>query len=158
MQKAIIIIGILILLVGLFWPLAKEIPLGRLPGDISVKGEKYSFYFPIVTCIVISIILFTITLPLSAMHHDSHKNHGPMPFQKAMDKMHKDMMIKPSGNIDVDFLKGMIPHHQGAIDMSEELIKKSKDSELKAFAQKMIDAQKAEIKMMQDWLKKREKK
>ncbi len=47
----------------------------------------------------ISIILFTITLPLSAMHHDSHKNHGPMPFQKAMDKMHKDMMIKPSGNI-----------------------------------------------------------
>ena len=39
------------------------------------------------------------------------------------------MMIKPSGNIDVDFLKGMIPHHQGAIDMSEELIKKSKDTE-----------------------------
>ena len=51
MQKALIIIGILILLIGLFWPLAKELPLGRLPGDISVKGEKYSFYFPIVTCI-----------------------------------------------------------------------------------------------------------
>jgi hypothetical protein len=45
------------LLIGLFWPLAKELPLGRLPGDISVKGEKYSFYFPIVTCIVISIIV-----------------------------------------------------------------------------------------------------
>ncbi len=57
MQKALIIIGILILIVGLFWPLAKEIPLGRLPGDISVKGMKYSFYFPIVTCIVISIIV-----------------------------------------------------------------------------------------------------
>ncbi|NBU54274.1 MAG: DUF2905 domain-containing protein [Proteobacteria bacterium] len=56
MQKALIII-ILILIVGLFWPLAKEIPLGRLPGDISVKGEKYSFYFPIVTCIAISIIV-----------------------------------------------------------------------------------------------------
>ena len=40
MQKALIIIGILILIVGFFWPLAKEIPLGRLPGDISVKGEK----------------------------------------------------------------------------------------------------------------------
>jgi len=93
----------------------------------------------------ISIILFTITLPLSAMHHDSHK-------------MHKDMMIKPSGSIDIDFLKAMIPHHQGVVDMSEELIKKSKDAELKAFAQKMIDDQKAEIKMMQDWLKKREKK
>ena len=40
MQKALIIIGILILLIGLFWPLAKELPFGRLPGDISVKGEK----------------------------------------------------------------------------------------------------------------------
>jgi len=106
----------------------------------------------------ISIILFTITLPLSAMHHDSPKNHGPMPFQKAMDKMHKDMMIKPSGNIDVDFLKGMIPHHQGAIEMSEELIKKSKDKELKAFAQKIIDAQNVEVKLMQDLLKKIDKK
>ena len=57
MQKALIIIGILILIVGLFWPLVKEIPLGRLSGDISVKGEKYSFYFPIVTCIVISIVV-----------------------------------------------------------------------------------------------------
>ena len=57
MQKALILIGILILTLRLFWLLAKEIPLGRLPGDISVKGEKYSFYFPIVTCIVISIIV-----------------------------------------------------------------------------------------------------
>jgi hypothetical protein len=57
MQKTLIITGILIVIVGLFWPLAKEIPLGRLPGDISVKNEKYSFYFPIVTCIVISIIV-----------------------------------------------------------------------------------------------------
>ena len=57
MQKIIIIIGILILLVGLFWPLAKEIPLGRLSGDISVKSDKYFFYFPIVTCIVISVVV-----------------------------------------------------------------------------------------------------
>jgi hypothetical protein len=55
-QKTLIIIGILVFLVGLFWPLAKELPIGRLPGDISVKGEKYSFYFPIITCLVISII------------------------------------------------------------------------------------------------------
>jgi uncharacterized protein (DUF305 family) len=106
----------------------------------------------------ISIILFTTTLALSTMHHDAHKNYDNMPFQKAMDKMHKDMMIKPSGNIDVDFLKGMIPHHQGAIEMSEELIKKSKDKELKAFAQKIIDAQKVEVKLMQDLLKKIDKK
>ena len=57
MQKALIIIGILILILGLFWPLAKEIPLGRLSGDISVKSDKYFFYFPIVTCIVISVVV-----------------------------------------------------------------------------------------------------
>ncbi len=57
MQKTPVIISILILIVGLFWPLAKEIPIGRLPGGISVKGDKYSFYFSIVTCIVISIIV-----------------------------------------------------------------------------------------------------
>jgi uncharacterized protein (DUF305 family) len=108
--------------------------------------------------LALSIVLLSTVFALSSMHHDAHKNHGNMPFQKAMDKMHKDMMIKPSGNIDIDFLKGMIPHHQGAIDMSEELIKKTKDPELKAFAQKIIEAQKAEIKQMQEWLKKKDKK
>ena len=103
-----------------------------------------------------SIILFSTVLALSSMH-DIHKGHGLMPFQKAMDKMHKDMMVKSSGNIDIDFLKGMIPHHQGAIDMSEELIKKTKDPELKAFAQKIIKDQKAEIKLMQDMLKAKSK-
>jgi len=52
----------------------------------------------------------------------------------------------------------MIPKHQGVVDMSEELIKKSKDTELKAFAQKIIDAQKVEVKLMQDLLKKIDKK
>jgi hypothetical protein len=56
-QKFLIILGIVILIAGLFWPVVRELPLGRLPGDISVKGEKYSFYFPIVTCVVISIIV-----------------------------------------------------------------------------------------------------
>jgi uncharacterized protein (DUF305 family) len=90
---------------------------------------------------------------LSSAHHGDHKNHGVVPFKKSMDKMHKEMMIKSTGNIDIDFLKGMIPHHQGAIDMSEELIKKTKDPELKAFAQKIIKDQKAEIKQMQEMLK-----
>ena len=105
------------------------------------------------TFLAFSIILLSTVFALSAMHHSDHKNHGDVPFKKAMDKMHKDMMIKSSGNIDVDFLKGMIPHHQGAIDMSEELIKKTKDPELKALAQKIIKDQKAEIKQMQEMLK-----
>jgi hypothetical protein len=57
MQKTLIILGLVILIAGLLWPWLKTLPIGKLPGDIAVKGEKYSFYFPIVTCIVISIIL-----------------------------------------------------------------------------------------------------
>ena len=104
----------------------------------------------------ISIILFTITLPLSAMSHERPiQNHQTRPL------MLKDTMIN-TANIEANLVKLGFPHitlHlQGVVDMSEELIKKSKDAELKAFAQKMIDAQKAEVKMMQGWLKKIEKK
>lgn len=105
----------------------------------------------------IFIVFFTNNLALSSSHDDPHKNHGNMPFQEAMKKMHEDMMIISSGNIDIDFLKSMIPHHQGAIDMSEELIKKSNNFELKALALKIIDAQINEIKQMQDLIKKIEK-
>ena len=104
------------------------------------------------------IVVLTITFALAATDHDSHKLDPNVPFKKAMDRMHKGMNFKSTGNIDTDFLKGMIPHHQGAIDMSEELIKKTKDPELKALAQKIIKDQKAEIKQMQDLLKKKQKK
>ena len=60
MQKIFIIIGIVILIIGLFYPHLKKLGLGKLPGDIILKGENSSFYFPIITCIVISIILSLI--------------------------------------------------------------------------------------------------
>jgi hypothetical protein len=57
MQRFLIGLGLLILLAGITWPLLARIGLGRLPGDISVERGGMSFYFPIVTCIVISIAL-----------------------------------------------------------------------------------------------------
>ena len=61
-QKTFIIIGILFVLVGLLFPFLKDIGLGRLPGDIVIKKEKSSFYFPIVTCIIVSIIVSLILM------------------------------------------------------------------------------------------------
>jgi hypothetical protein len=59
--KMFIIMGILLVLVGIFLIFGDKIPfLGRLPGDISIKREKFSFYFPITTCIIVSIILTII--------------------------------------------------------------------------------------------------
>ena len=61
-QKTLIIIGILFLLIGLLFPFLRDIGLGRLPGDIVIKKEKSSFYFPIVTCILVSIVISLILM------------------------------------------------------------------------------------------------
>ena len=61
-QKILIIIGVLFILVGLLYPFLKDLGLGRLPGDIVIKKENSSFYFPIVTCIVVSIVVSLILM------------------------------------------------------------------------------------------------
>lgn len=57
MQRFLIVLGLLILLAGIAWPVLSRIGLGRLPGDIMIQRGGTSFYFPIVTCILISIVL-----------------------------------------------------------------------------------------------------
>ena len=59
-QKTLIIIGILFILVGLLFPFLRDIGLGRLPGDVVIKKENSSFYFPIVTCLIASILISLI--------------------------------------------------------------------------------------------------
>ena len=60
MQKILIIIGIIILVLGLLYPYLKKIGLGQLPGDIIYKSDNSTFFFPIVTCIIISVVLTVI--------------------------------------------------------------------------------------------------
>ncbi|GGY54248.1 DUF2905 domain-containing protein [Parvularcula lutaonensis] len=57
MQKALIVIGIVIVAVGLFWPWLSQIPLGRLPGDIVIERGGVKVYLPVMTCVVISVVL-----------------------------------------------------------------------------------------------------
>jgi hypothetical protein len=60
MQRILITIGIVFLAAGVLWPWLAKLGLGRLPGDIRIENESGGFYFPIVTCIVISIVLSII--------------------------------------------------------------------------------------------------
>ena len=60
MQKILIYVGSIILAIGLLWPLLKELPVGRMPGDIILKKDKFTFYFPIITCLVVSLIISII--------------------------------------------------------------------------------------------------
>jgi len=62
--RMLIVLGGMIALVGVVMLLAPHVPwLGRLPGDIYVKGERFTFAFPIVTCLVVSIV-FTLVVNL----------------------------------------------------------------------------------------------
>lgn len=59
-QKYLIVIGLLIVIIGLFFPYISKIPLFRLPGDIVIEKPNFKFYFPIVSMILISVLLSLI--------------------------------------------------------------------------------------------------
>lgn len=60
MQKLLITIGIVLLVAGLLWPVLSKLGLVRLPGDIVIRREGFSFYFPITTMVIVSIVLTLI--------------------------------------------------------------------------------------------------
>jgi hypothetical protein len=71
-----------------------------------------------------------------------------------MAKMHTAMMmIEPSGNDDIDFVKMMLPHHQAAIDMARAELKYGTDPQMRRLAQEIVTEQQSEIELMQLWLK-----
>lgn len=57
MQRTLILIGLLIAAVGLLWPWITRLGLGRLPGDIVIQRDGFTLYFPITTCVVVSLVV-----------------------------------------------------------------------------------------------------
>ena len=57
MQRLLILLGLVLLLAGFAWPWLSKLPLGRLPGDITIERENFSFYFPITTGLLVSLFL-----------------------------------------------------------------------------------------------------
>jgi uncharacterized protein (DUF305 family) len=117
-----------------------------------------------------SLILTTLALALIggsiavAQQHGGHTGHvmpkstssegaSTQAYRAANAKMHKDMDITYSGNADVDFVRGMIPHHQGAVEMAKIVLANGKDQELRKLATEIIAAQDKEITFMREWLK-----
>lgn len=78
-------------------------------------------------------------------------------YRAANDKMHAGMNFRFTGDADVDFIKGMIPHHQGAIDMAKVQVKYGKDAETRKLAEQIIADQEKEIAQMKAWLRKNAK-
>ena len=57
MARWLVIFGILCIVVGLAWPWIEKLGLGRLPGDVHIERDGFHFYFPIVTCLIISAVV-----------------------------------------------------------------------------------------------------
>jgi uncharacterized protein (DUF305 family) len=78
-------------------------------------------------------------------------------FRAVNDKMHREMAIELTGNVDADFAKSMIVHHQGAVDMAKITLAFGKDPEIRKLAEEVVRTQEAEISMMRGWLDKQPK-
>jgi uncharacterized protein HemY len=57
MQRLLIVLGLVILLAGIAWPWLSKLGLGRLPGDINIERDGWSFHFPLMTSIIASLVL-----------------------------------------------------------------------------------------------------
>lgn len=102
-------------------------------------------------------ISLALPLPVMAQDHTGHQMPAPQDaasqaLAQANAKMHADMNTPLTGNPDVDFVAGMIPHHQGAVDMARIVLEYGTDPEVRKFAESVIAAQEAEITWMKDWL------
>jgi hypothetical protein len=63
--RFLIVLGLVIVAVGLFWPVISKLGLGRLPGDIVIEREGFSFYFPLTTGLIVSALVSALLWLLS---------------------------------------------------------------------------------------------
>ena len=92
--------------------------------------------------------------------HDDHARSGDTPatteFRAVDARMHREMDIRYTNDVDADFVRAMIPHHRGAIAMARIALDHSKDPEIRRLAEDIVRAQDGEIAQMEAFLKRKE--
>lgn len=94
----------------------------------------------------------------AAMGHAQSKTETPAAkaYREAAERMHADMTMTPTGDADLDFAKGMIPHHRGAVDMARVELEYGRDPEMRRLASDVVRTQEEEISRMRTWVERRE--
>ena len=110
-------------------------------------------------------------LAAPALAGDGHHHHGhaqsaatsavgdsaaTKAFRDADARMHREMDIRYTNDVDLDFVRGMIPHHRGAIEMAKIALEHSKDPEIRKLAEEIVKAQDTEIAQMETFLKRKQ--
>jgi uncharacterized protein (DUF305 family) len=113
------------------------------------------------------VTALSLALAAPAVAQQGHQGHRAAPttsqraatespstpeFRAANERMHRDMGIAYSGNADRDFAAGMIPHHQGAIEMARIQLRHGTDPEMRKLAEEIIRAQEVEIARLRAFL------
>lgn len=112
---------------------------------------------------ILPALALALTLPAAVLagSHMDHSGHGAAAadanastaaYEAASARMHENMAIELTGDADVDFARGMIPHHQGAIDMATIVLEHGDDPQIRALAEEIIAAQQGEIAVLEAWL------
>lgn len=98
---------------------------------------------------VTALATMILSSPMAAQAEEAASTKA---YALSMSTMMDGMMIDPTGKPDLDFAKGMIPHHQGAIDMAKVELQYGKDPEIRKMAEGVVAAQTSEIELMTKWL------
>ena len=121
-------------------------------------NRSLAFLFPLFLCVpAFTQNMSKSDMPMSDMKNMSATSPASAGYMAAMNKMDKAMTMKYTNDADADFLRGMIPHHQGAVDMCKVELQYGKDPQIHKLCNGIIASQESQIVQMKKWLQQREK-